>query len=89
VEITAKENKGKKWKELRIVSENVWGNIKHRNFQIIGVPEEEKEKKVSEKNFEEMIVENFHKMEKEIAKSKKHREPHTGKTQEETHQDTY
>ena len=40
-------------------------NIKCTNIQIIGVPEEEK-KKVYEKFFEEIIVENFPNMEKEI-----------------------
>ena len=40
--------------------------MKHTNIQIIGVPEEEKKKKY-EKNFEEIRVENFPNMEKEIA----------------------
>ena len=44
---------------------DLWDNIKHTNIQIIGVPEEEK-KKLYEKNFEEIIVENFPNMEKEI-----------------------
>ena len=52
-------------------------NIKHANIQIIGVPEEEK-KKGTEKIFEEIIVENFPNMGKEIIKSRKHRESHTG-----------
>ena len=43
----------------------LWDNIKCTNTQIIGVPEEEK-KKGSEKIFEEIIVENFPNMEKEI-----------------------
>ena len=44
-----------------------WDNIKHTNIPIIGVPEEEeKKKKGSEKISEEIIVENFHKMRKEI-----------------------
>ena len=41
-------------------------NIKHMNIRIRGVPEEEK-KKGYEKIFEEIIVENFPNMEKEIA----------------------
>ena len=41
-------------------------NIKHTNIQIRGVPEEEK-KKGYEKIFEEIIVETFPNMEKEIA----------------------
>ena len=44
---------------------DLWDNIKHTNIQIIGVPKEEK-KKGYEKNFEQIIVENFPKMEKEI-----------------------
>ena len=40
-------------------------NIKHTNIRIIGVPEEEK-KKGYEKIFEEITVENFPNMEKEI-----------------------
>ena len=44
---------------------DLWDNIKCTNIQIIGIPEEE-EKKGYEKIFEEIIVENFHNMEKEI-----------------------
>ena len=39
---------------------DLWDNIKHR------VPEEEEKKKGYEKSFEEIIVENFPNMEKEI-----------------------
>ena len=46
---------------------DLWDNIKHTNIQIIGVPEEEEKRKGSEKIFEEIIVENFPKMGKEIA----------------------
>ena len=42
----------------------LWNNIKCTNIQIIGVPEEEE--KEYEKIFEEIIVENFPSMEKEI-----------------------
>ena len=42
-----------------------WDNIKHTNIQITGIPEEE-EKKEYEKIFEEIIVENYPNMEKEI-----------------------
>ena len=45
---------------------DLWDNIKCTNIQIIGVPEEEKKKKGYEKIFEEIIVENFPNMEKEI-----------------------
>ena len=45
---------------------DLWHNIKHTNIRIIGVPEEEEKKKGYEKFFEEIIVENFPNMEKEI-----------------------
>ena len=41
-------------------------NIKRHNIQIIGVPEEEDKKKGHEKIPEEIIVENFPKLGKEI-----------------------
>ena len=44
----------------------------------LGVPEAEEKKKGSEKIFEEIIVENFPNMGKEIVKSRKHRESYTG-----------
>ena len=44
-----------------------WDNIKHTNICIIGVPEGEESEKVCEEIFEEMIVENFPNMGKEIA----------------------
>ena len=44
---------------------DLWDNIKCTNIRIIGVPEEEKNKEF-EKIFEEIIVENFPNMEKEI-----------------------
>ena len=45
---------------------DLWDNIKHTNIWIIGVPEEEEKKKGYEKIFEEIIVETFPNMEKEI-----------------------
>ena len=45
---------------------DLWDNIKHTNIQIPGVPEEEDKKKGTEKVFEEIIVENFPNMGKEI-----------------------
>ena len=44
----------------------LWDNVKCPNIRIIGVPEEDK-KKGHEKILEEIIVENFPKMRKEIA----------------------
>ena len=46
---------------------DLWDNVKCPNIQIIEVPEEEDKKKGHEKILEEMIVENFPKMGKEIA----------------------
>ena len=45
---------------------DLWDNIKHTNIRIIGVQEEEEKKKGTEKMFEEIIVENFPNMGKEI-----------------------
>ena len=45
---------------------DLWDNIKSTNIRIIGVPEEEQKNKGYEKIFEEIIVENFPNMEKEI-----------------------
>ena len=45
---------------------DLWDNVKCPNIRITGVPEEEDKKKHHEKILEEIIVENFPKMEKEI-----------------------
>ena len=45
----------------------LWDNIKHNNIHIIGVPEGEEREKGPENTFEEIIVENFPSMGKEIA----------------------
>ena len=45
---------------------DLWDNTKHTNIRIIGVPEEEEKKKGTEKIFEEIIVENFPNMGKEM-----------------------
>ena len=45
---------------------DLWDNIKRTNIRIIGVPEEEEKKKGTEKIFEEIIVENFPNVGKEI-----------------------
>ena len=65
-------NEAQRKKEKRIKrNENklrdLWDNVKCPNIQIIEVPEEEHKKKGHEKILEEMIVENFPKMGKEIA----------------------
>ena len=68
VKINSEEqNKVKRMKRTEDSLSNLWDHIKCTNIQIIGVPEEEERKKGYEKNFEEIIVENFPNMEKEIA----------------------
>ena len=67
MEITSEEqNKVKRMKRTEDSFRDLWDNIKHTNIRIIGVPEEEEKKKGYEKIFEEIIVENFPNMEKEI-----------------------
>ena len=46
---------------------DLWDNVECCNIQIIGVPEEEDKTKGHEKTLEEITVENFPKMGKEIA----------------------
>ena len=66
VEITSEEqNKVKRMKRAEDSLRDLWDHIKCTNILIIGAPEEEK-KKGYEKIFEEIIVENFPNMEKEI-----------------------
>ena len=58
----------KKEKRIKRNEDNLrdlWDNVKHSNIQIIGVSEEYKKKR-HEKILEEIIVENFPKMGKEI-----------------------
>jgi len=68
VNITAEEqNKEKRIKRIEDNLRNLWDNIKHTNIQIIGIPEEEEKEKGSEEIFEELIVQNFPNMGKEMA----------------------
>ena len=76
--ITAEQNKEKRMKRIEDSVRDYWDNIKCTNIRITGVPEEEEKKKGSEKIFEEIIVENFPNMGKEIVKSRKHKESPTG-----------
>ena len=67
VEITiAEQNKEKRMKGIEYSLRDLWNNTKHTNIQIIGVPEEEEKMKGSEKIFEEIILENFPNMGKEM-----------------------
>ena len=61
--------RGKKKKRMTRNEDNLrdlGDNVKCPNIRIIGVPEKEDEKKDHEKILEEIIVENFLKMGKEI-----------------------
>ena len=60
------KQRGKKKKKNEDNLRDLWDNVKCPNIQVIGVPEEDK-KKGHEKILEEIIVESFPKMEKEIA----------------------
>ena len=67
VEITSEEQKKvKRMKRTEDSLRDLWDNIKCTNILIIGVPEVEEKKKGYEKIFEEIKVENFPNMEKEI-----------------------
>ena len=67
MEITSEEqNKVKRMKRTEDSLRDLWDNTKLTNIQIIGVSEEEEKKKGYEKIFEEIIVENFPNMKKEI-----------------------
>ena len=61
----ADRKKGKRMKRNEDNLRDFWDNVKCPNIRIIGVPEEDK-KKGHEKILEEIIVENFLKMGKEI-----------------------
>ena len=78
VEITSEEpNKVKRMKRAEDSLRDLWDYIKCTNIWIIGVPKEEGKEKGCEKILEEIIVENFPNMEKEIVKSKSRKESHT------------
>ena len=60
------KNKEKRIKRSKDSLRDLWDNVKHTKNRIIGVPEEEEEKKGTEKIFEEIIVEIFSNTGKEI-----------------------
>ena len=62
---TGKEKK--RIKRIESTIRDLWDNVKCPNIRIIGVSEEGGKKKGYEKMLEEIIVENFPKMGKEIA----------------------
>ena len=61
----AERKKEKRTKRYEDKLRDLWDNVKHPTIQIIGVPEDKK--KGHEKILEEIRVENFLKMGKEIA----------------------
>ena len=65
VEINEAERKKERIKRNKDNLRDLWHNVKCPNIRIIGIPEEDK-KKDHEKILEEIIVENFPKMGKEI-----------------------
>ena len=72
---SAKEqSKGKRMKSIEDSLRDFWDNITCTNIRVIEVPEEREKKRKTQKIFEEIIVENFPNMGKEIVKPKKHRE---------------
>ena len=60
------QNKVKRMKRTEDSLRDLWDNIKYINIWNIEVPEEEEKKKRYKKTFEEIIVENFPNLEKEI-----------------------
>ena len=67
VEITnAEQDKEKRMKRIEDSLRDFWDNIKCTNIRIIGIAEEEEKKKGTEKIFEQITVENFSNMGKEI-----------------------
>ena len=63
---TAEQKKENRMKRIEDSLRDIWDNIKRPNIRITAFPEEEEKKKGTEKIFEEIIVENFPNMGKEI-----------------------
>ena len=63
---TVEQNTEKRMKRNEDSLRDLWDNIKRNNICIIGVLEREDREKGPEKIFEEIIVENFSNMGKEI-----------------------
>ena len=77
VEINSEEqNKVKRRKGAEDSLRDLWDHIKHTNIWIIGVPDEEEKKKGYEKNFEEIIVENFPKWKRKYQVQEAQRVPY-------------
>ena len=63
----AEQNKERRMKRNEDSLRDLWDNIKHNNTRIIGVPEGEERQTRPEKIFEDITVENFPNMGREIA----------------------
>ena len=63
---TTEQNKEKRMKRIEDSLRDLWDNIKCTNIRIIRFAEEEDKEKVSEKIFEEIIVENLPNMGEKI-----------------------
>ena len=76
------KQRGKKKNEKKRNEDNLrdlWDNVKQPNIRIIGIPEEEDKKKEHEKILQEIIIENFLKMGKEIINHPSPRNPESPK----------
>ena len=68
VDITSEEqNKVKRMKRTEDSLKDLWDNIKRTNIWMIGVQKKKRKRKGVRKLFEEIIVETFPNMEKNIA----------------------
>ena len=68
---------------------DLWDNIKHSNIQLIGVLEEEEKKKGCVKIFEEIRVENFPNIGKEIVSEVQEAQSPTQDKSKEKHAKTH
>ena len=65
MEINQAEEKKKRFKNKDSLRD-LWNNVKHTRVHIIRVPEREEREKGAENIFEDIIAENFPKVEKKI-----------------------
>ena len=86
---TTEQNKEKRKKRIEDSLRDLW-DIKRTNIRFIGVSEEEEKKKGTEEIFEDIIIENFPNMAKEVVNQDQ--EAQRGQYRinpRETRQDTY
>ena len=86
---TAEKNKEKRMKKIEDSLRDLWDNIKHSNIQLIGVLEEEEKKKGCVKIFEEIRVENFPNIGKEIVNEVQEAQSPTQDKSKEKHAKTH